>query len=59
MVTISIPFLPVYNVIFDIFFGLVQTAVFLLLTIIFTGNKVRDEDKIIIDKKVEISTTKN
>lgn len=54
----AIPFLPVYNAIFDIFFGLVQTAVFLLLTIIFTGNKVSDEDKIINDKKVEISTKK-
>ena len=43
----AIPFLPVYNAIFDIFFGVVQTAVFLLLTIIFTGNKVSDEDKII------------
>ena len=52
----AIPFLPVYNVIFDIFFGVVQTAVFLLLTIIFTGNKVSDEDKVIKDKKVEVST---
>ena len=47
---IAIPFLPVYNAIFDIFFGLVQTAVFFLLTVIFTGNKVSDEDKI-IEKK--------
>lgn len=46
----AIPFLPVYNAIFDIFFGVVQTAVFLLLTIIFTGNKVSDEDKIIETK---------
>ena len=29
----AIPFLPIYNAIFDIFFGVVQTAVFLLLTI--------------------------
>ena len=43
----AIPFLPIYNAIFDIFFGVVQTAVILLLTIIFTGNKVKDEDKII------------
>jgi F-type H+-transporting ATPase subunit a len=43
----AIPFLPIYNAIFDIFFGVVQTADFLLLTIIFTGNKVKDEDKII------------
>ena len=41
-----IPFLPVYNAIFDIFFGVIQMAVFLLLSIIFTGNKVSDEDKI-------------
>ena len=47
---IAIPFLPVYNAIFDIFFGLVQTAVFFLLTVIFTGNKVSDEDKL-IEKK--------
>ena len=44
---IIIPVLPVYNAIFDIFFGVIQTAVFLLLTIIFTGNKVSDEDKTI------------
>lgn len=48
---LAIPFLPFYNTIFDIFFGLVQTAVFLLLTIIFTGNKVSDEEKIIENKK--------
>ena len=48
---LAIPFLPVYNAIFDIFFGIVQTAVFLLLTIIFTGNKVSDQDKIINEKK--------
>ena len=47
----AIPFLPFYNAIFDIFFGVVQTAVFLLLTIIFTGNKVSDEDKIINEIK--------
>ena len=46
-----IPFLPVYNAIFDIFFGVIQMAVFLLLTIIFTGNKVSDEDKILEIKK--------
>ena len=55
---IAIPFLPVYNAIFDIFFGLVQTVVFLLLTIIFTGNKVSDEEKNFEEKKVEISTEK-
>lgn len=43
----AIPVLPFYNAIFDIFFGVVQTAVFLLLTIIFTGNKVSDKDKLI------------
>ena len=43
----AIPVLPFYNAIFDIFFGVVQTAVFLLLTIIFTGNKVSDEDKLL------------
>lgn len=50
---IAIPVLPFYNLIFDIFFGVIQTAVFLLLTIIFTGNKVKDEDKIIENKKIQ------
>lgn len=53
---IAIPFLPFYNAIFDIFFGVIQAAVFLLLTIIFTGNKVSDEEKNYEEKKVEIST---
>ena len=47
----AIPFLPFYNAIFDIFFGVVQTAVLLLLTSIFTWNKVSDEDKIINEIK--------
>ena len=47
---IAIPVLPFYNAIFDIFFGVVQTAVFLLLTIIFTGNKVSDKDKLLTQK---------
>ena len=46
----AIPVLPIFNIIFDVFFGLVQTAVFLLLTIIFASNKVSDKDKIINEK---------
>lgn len=42
----AIPFLPVFNAIFDIFFGLIQTVVFLLLTIMFAGNKLNDNDKL-------------
>lgn len=42
----AIPFLPVFNAIFDIFFGLIQTVVFLLLTIMFAGNKLNDDFKL-------------
>ena len=42
----AIPFLPVYNAIFDIFFGLIQTVVFLLLTIMFAGNKLNEDFKL-------------
>jgi len=47
----SIPFLPIFNLIFDIFFGLIQTAVFLLLSIMFTGMKVSEKDMIIEETK--------
>ena len=42
----AIPFLPVYNAIFDIFFGVIQTVVFLLLSIMFAGMKVNDKDRL-------------
>lgn len=41
-----IPFLGAFNLVFDIFFGVIQTAVFALLSMIFTSNKISDEDKI-------------
>lgn len=52
----AIPFLPFFNAIFDIFFGVIQTAVFLLLTIIFTGNKVSDDDKNFKKNTVDATT---
>lgn len=42
----SIPFLPIIGVIFSICFGLIQTLVFTLLTIIFTSNKINEKDLI-------------
>lgn len=52
----AIPFLPFYNAIFDIFFGVIQAVVFLLLTIIFTGNKVSDEEKNFEKNTVDVTT---
>ncbi|MDE5566648.1 MAG: F0F1 ATP synthase subunit A [Anaeroplasmataceae bacterium] len=42
----AIPVMPAINVIFDIGFGIIQTAVFVVLSIIFTSMKVKDEEKI-------------
>lgn len=42
----AIPVLPVMNLIFDIFFGLIQAFVFVVLTIIFTSMKIDDKEKI-------------
>ena len=36
----------VKNIVFDIGFGLIQTAVFVVLSIIFTSMKIKDEEKI-------------
>ncbi len=41
--TIVMPFI---NVVFDIGFGLIQTIVFVILSIIFTSMKINDEEKI-------------
>ena len=41
-----IPFLPLYNIVFDIGFGIIQTAVFVILSIVFTSMKIKDEEKI-------------
>jgi F-type H+-transporting ATPase subunit a len=43
----SIVVAPVFHLIFDIGFGLIQTAVICLLTIIFASMKISDEDLII------------
>ncbi|MDE7161273.1 MAG: F0F1 ATP synthase subunit A [Anaeroplasmataceae bacterium] len=42
----AIPIMPFINVVFDIGFGLIQTAVFVVLSIIFTSMKIKDEEKI-------------
>ncbi|MDE5715679.1 MAG: F0F1 ATP synthase subunit A [Anaeroplasmataceae bacterium] len=42
----SIPVMPFINIVFDIGFGLIQTAVFVILSIIFTSMKIKEEDKI-------------
>lgn len=43
---IAIPILPLYNMVFDVGFGLIQTVVFVILSIIFTSMKINDEEKI-------------
>lgn len=42
----AIPVMPFINAIFDIAFGVIQVAVFVILSIIFTSMKVVDEEKI-------------
>ena len=42
----AIPFMPLVNIVFDIGFGLIQTAVFVILSIIFTSMKIKDDEKI-------------
>ena len=42
----ALPIMPFMNAIFDIFFGVIQVAVFVILSMIFTSMKVKDEDKI-------------
>ena len=42
----SIIVMPALNAVFDIFFGAIQVLVFLILTMIYAGMKVKDEDKI-------------
>lgn len=44
--TASVAVLPVLSIYFDIFSGLIQTVVFLMLTIIFTSNKIDESEKI-------------
>lgn len=42
----SIPIMPFINLLFDIAFSLVQVAVFVILSVIFTSMKIKDEEKI-------------
>lgn len=42
----SIPVLPIFNLIFDIGFGTIQTCVFVLITVIYLSNKIPEEQKI-------------
>lgn len=39
--------MPIFNIIFDIGFGIIQVMVFVLLSIIFASNKVNEKDLII------------
>lgn len=42
----SIPVMPFVNLLFDIAFSIIQVAVFIILSIIFTSMKIKDEEKI-------------
>ena len=42
----SVPVMPIINLIFDIAFSIIQVAVFVILSIIFTSMKIKDEEKI-------------
>lgn len=42
----SLPVMPFINVLFDIAFSIIQVAVFVILSIIFTSQKIKDEEKI-------------
>jgi len=42
----AIPIMPLINALFDIAFGLIQVAVFVILSVIFTSMKIKDEEKI-------------
>lgn len=42
----SLPFMPVVNLLFDIAFSIIQVAVFVILSIIFTSMKIDDSEKI-------------
>lgn len=44
----SIAILPAFNAIFDVAFGLIQCFVFTVLSIIFTSQKIDDDEKIFI-----------
>ncbi len=42
----SLPVMPFINLLFDIAFSIIQVAVFVILSIIFTSQKINDEEKI-------------
>jgi len=42
----SIPVMPFINLLFDIAFSLIQVAVFVILSMIYTSMKIKDEEKI-------------
>ncbi len=42
----SIPIMPIINLLFDLAFSVIQVAVFVILSIIFTSMKIKDEEKI-------------
>lgn len=42
----ALPIVPFINVLFDIAFSIIQVAVFVILSIIFTSQKIKDEEKI-------------
>ena len=41
----SLPFMPFINLLFDIAFSIIQVAVFVILSIIFTSQKISDDEK--------------
>lgn len=43
---LSVPVMPLINLLFDIAFSLIQVAVFVILSVIFTSMKIKDEEKI-------------
>ena len=42
----AVPVMPLINLLFDIAFSLIQVAVFVILSVIFTSMKIKDEEKI-------------
>ena len=46
MNNVMIVVMPFINLIFDLFSGVIQVTVFLMLSMVFTSNKVKDEEKI-------------
>jgi len=42
----AVPVMPLINALFDIAFSIIQVAVFIILSVIFTSMKVKDEEKI-------------